>query len=1459
MTLLLRVLRALGRFIYAVVRAALNAVYKTVTRAALYVATGYLALYFTLNSGLFKDRLMGLLGDILPGHFQTATLQWGPAPWRVTLLDTEIRDPAGTPVIQVRRVTVHVDLSAMWAYAVKSTVVSGVGFDLRFTRTEVDGADVLVEVTDDGWVGLAAPFSDPTSPPTPPGAGAYVLVEGIQLTDSRCRVDVPRVWVDGRGLDVLGRVVIDRGRVRVDSTRIASSDGVVIVQGAGPGGRPLRIPWQGFDSHETVWDHGLLVIGDAELVASRARTQVRGRLDTRGRVRVDATADAELLHHDPLIRAWVGDSVVVDGQLTVTAEGPFSWPDLVATLRATRLEAAGLTVGPIDLGITMVRDPWRRTLEVSPLSLDLGADGIVHLDRIRLQVGDTGDLEQRLLVDARLDSVLPESLWDLGLLPSSVGVPAPLEGELNGALRLDAARRLKPVEGTWWEVDALVELSGTWDGDDSVPIGTDWAVMGRVGAQLGAGADTVLVDELHVRSGGDTAHLDGRYDLDGGLDLALDARLDVGALLEAWGVAGFVAQAEVAAAHVTGTTRSPDVSGLLLSIAELQTPYGLTLRAVSTLAELQGGQLRLRRLGATTDWGRLKTDAQLGLWTGDVSQISESLPLDLTDFSIKGVQLRRLNVADLAGEANLRSRRFRLRLGEPALGLSGNLALESTDLQVGGETFSSFLVELTADARYFEVERLIARMGTKTQLSGSAKFDRVSGHLTADVTASGVQLGALDVIRRSDIDVRGAIGLKAHAAGRLCRVRPPFGCDLNPSFALHGKVDVSGLGYGQYTLGSATIKFNRPLGSRRVSLTSTDFFEHMRLHEAGLVLGPRMYPERLVLTADVSDLDVVELVPSLRGTVDQLHVDAATVHVDAPFGGQRGQALTVSVQAPDGALTLTAAGTGVRNDGGLIAGLHGSEVRIARLVAEALGQRVALCGEIDLSSSAIAIDLATGIDLGEFELASYLNDLRGRLITVGTSGAEEAAPYQGSCLAAVMVAGVPARVGSPKGFLAVRNTLKLPVVTGGVEVAGVRAGIRALGGKEITLEKGVIHLGASGGGPGTMEVRINERSPLQCKYEEGSFRLHGRGRLPNTAARTTLASWSPNKGELSLSGEDIFHAVPREWDITLDPDVTLVFDHLSDDQEPALELRGSVTVVEGVYKKSFSLFAQAIGSVLGRSVDAYSQTLTEAVPWLKELELRLRVEGANLAVRSDADVFKIDVETALKLDVTGTLSAPEVQGHVEVVDGSFVYNVVRREFEVTRGMITLDGPADHPILDIEAETVVERSTNSSQRFRTDDEDYVITMGVKGRYPDIQLEFDSKPTLPVIDIQYLILTGRTKQDLEQGGFQTTSTLDLFSANLANLVTDLIKAPFVESLDVKPLTDGTAALDARFVLRRNIRFGVSARQGSGTTTYDARYTHKISDRLELEALRRGAGENAQDRERYEVRLKYTVPID
>ena len=431
------------------------------------------------------------------------------------------------------------------------------------------------------------------------------------------------------------------------------------------------------------------------------------------------------------------------------------------------------------------------------------------------------------------------------------------------------------------------------------------------------------------------------------------------------------------------------------------------------------------------------------------------------------------------------------------------------------------------------------------------------------------------------------------------------------------------------------------------------------------------------------------------------------------------------------------------------------------------------------------------------------------------------------------------------------------MLDGAIHLRAVRTVPRALG-REVAVESGTLLVRPSAGPKGSLEIMVADDAPLAGRIEDGAVRIRGGVKLPTVQARRTAGDWLPDRGIVRVEGENLEWNQPGEYSVVVNPNVAFRFVGLQTRERPALGLSGAVDILEGRYEKGFNVLASTIGNVLGgRRVGTYSQPITERFPALADLALDLRVSGRNFRVQSDFGVGSTDIEAGLNLRASGTFGQPRLHGLVQVTDGTITYQVVRREFEVTVGRITFDGDPARPILDVEAQTNIESPQTIGGR--TERIDYLITVRVKGRVPDYTISLESRPSLAQIDIQYLILTGQTKTALEQGGVRSPATLDLLKANVADIITGIISAPFVKEVNVKPVTGGNLQVDLVLELGRRIRVDVTARPGADTgTEYDLRYYHPITDRLGFEAIRRGR-DTSRDRTRYEVRFKYTVPLE
>jgi len=612
----------------------------------------------------------------------------------------------------------------------------------------------------------------------------------------------------------------------------------------------------------------------------------------------------------------------------------------------------------------------------------------------------------------------------------------------------------------------------------------------------------------------------------------------------------------------------------------------------------------------------------------------------------------------------------------------------------------------------------------------------------------------------------------------------------------------------------------------------------------------------------------------MNGAMERASINQGEVLVELPFSGTRPFRLIADLPHDALQIRLDEEGPVISNEGAMWTSLVGETVKVDRFVVAARGQRLATCGTVRLSGE-LDIDVAGTIELDQVTgLRKVVSDLDGNLTTgSGTPVGDD--PFEGSCLRLAIQQPERVQLGNPTGVLKIRNILDAPTLDGAVSFSNVRMIPRGVG-REVTIDSGVVELRASRGLKGAQELELSENNPLRGTIDEGAFQVSGRMKLPPVLKRNRLDHWLPDAGYIDIAGTDLYWAQPKVYRVVLDPQLRLRFRNLwqpsaaamsqlsapelANRGEAELVLSGKVSVPEGTYFESFTLLARSIGSVLQRrEIDGPTTSITKSLPALQRLQFdNVEVRGENLVVQSDFGVGKTDLDTRFKLSVRGTFEQPRLHGFLDVSDGTLTYTVFRRMFEVTRGRLDFDGDPGRPKLDILAETSIEAPRAGAGRQDDEFEDYAVQVAVTGRIPDYKLTLSSKPTLPEIDIQYLILLGKTKQQLADEGFGQSS-LELVSADIGSLVSQWIEAPFLDEVRVQPTVGGGGRIEAILRLGRSIRIGLVGRQEGGVTSYDARFRQKIRDNILLEAIRRGRGEDNRERQRYEVQLKYTIPVD
>jgi hypothetical protein len=1441
------------RFLGHLGHVTLNALYKLISRTALYVLTLYLLVYFTVNSDTFRNELMAGLSDAMPGHFDCASIQYGPLPWRVTLLDTEILNPEGGPAITVKRIQTSIDILALWGWALQKTVRGEQhGLKLVFKEVTIDGADVVIDVRKDGWVGIAQAFTDGRESKSE-GPAPTIELKNINIMRSRVRVAVEgaQLHVDAQELNVVdAHVAIKDGKVVVNGGRILAGTGFFELGGLGPYGGPMQIPWSKFIAENTQWNHGLLKVDWATLMASQSSVNYSGAIDTRGKsVAFDFRASVQLDRDDPILLSYLRGVARLGGTVSAHFGGHSDALELEAAIEAEKVSILGTELGSFSLGMKMSPEEFRHALtgdliELKPFSIAV-LDGAIHVDSARFWPRGVDARKQSCELTVRFDNIAPGHLWHSGLIGDERNPPEILDGRLNGSLQSVAHLDTKGDEALW-TVDNQADLTVDWPGSPTIPLLPVYGVFGDIRFAQSNSGGRLSFEHLQLFSGDDSAQLSGGMELPTGpLDVSLNATVNLVPFLSALGVKSISGRARLGDAKVTGSVLSPNIRGKLELVgAQL---FNTRIDRLSTLVNLDEGHLQLDKLKIVSDMGRLQAKVSLQLWDRDLTQISKSLPLHVDQLRLSNFKLEKLGIDGLAGTAAVRAKTIKAKLGRPGFSPEGRVRLQVSNFRIIGEQFSRIVADISAKGPRIQLHSLSGRhvQGGAIRAHGKFNLDTHKIRLNADV--SGMKLEELSILKTNDIPLRGRVDLKLEALGALTNL------------TYRGEITTRRFAFDTIQLGRAKINFERKRSARGIHLSSSSFFHSMVLKEGLVQLNRQGIPERLSVNVESKNTNLLEVLPMLRGTLHQLKVGTGDILFDLDFRGITPMRLIVDLPHNAVRARLQKEGDLITNNGPLWASLVGSVASIERYVVEWAGQRLSACGTINLEGP-ISLDVAGAVDLGQVDLRQYVHDLQGRLTTYSEQGSS-GDPFDDSCLLMTSDEETLAAIGNPNGYLKIRHRLDAPSINGTFQLDDVRMALRDLN-RDITLSQGQVVFDSSQDGK-KLNIIIPQDNPFVGTFGDGSIELHGQFSLPRVASRSSAKEWKPDAVKLRIQGTSISWSVPKEYRVTFHPDLDFEMSGMysgTKEAPPVLRISGNVEVTDGEYNKSFDRFAQALGSIAGRSVDAYSASLSDTIPELNLLKLGLNVSGSNFRVDSGFGVGSAVLESSFKVRVEGTLNNPQVNGRVEVNEGTIVYKLFGREFDIQRGSLDFDGDPEHPSLDIEAVADFEYQTRSRFRQTAEEESLAVTIKLSGRLPDLNVALSSNDaSLSQVDLQYLILLGVTKSDFEERGVGDKSTLDIVGANITNLVTKVLRAPFLEKVTITPTAGGGSELNVITRLGRAVRFGVTSTQEGSESSYNVLFRYKISDRLSLEGTLRPPTEDEEGRQKYNAKLKYSIPLD
>ncbi len=1431
-------------------------VYWALTRLLLTTIFLFCLVFFVLNARPFPTALSELLKSALPGTLTFGGLQVSPIPWRVVLMDVHIATPDGTEVVRADSIRVAMDLRPLVSFVLGD---SNDRLDLRFRSIDMRGYWASLVFDDQGQFKFLDAFVFVPDPHPAPATGKGL---DVRLAFSQIRGQDGSVFLGFPEWD------IDLDGVSVDVSLRVDSNGVVV-----------KAP-------DVTFANGLGRIHAAPDLQVLPRQITMGPGQVRG-----FTFDTDYIEFVSVRIPAVGLDLAASGRLTFTPDLPLSY-DGAASITFPAGSAllgtvsSGLTCGPLTLHVQGFGDytnPRFRLIAASPkltlggitLShLELGVSGARALDgayvlsdialaadspfgQVRLADGEVlpfgpakGDGAMEATAKLKLADVDIEPLlqhFEVASLPRLVPMPKLLQGEVDVAARIGGAGQASRIRITSSLAGALKP--------GSVMAGRDLSL--RLAASATVISDwahpVVAIENLSARSGEDQIHLSGTVDLhQQTLALLGHVDKDLGSLMSALGSTGR-GLAHVSDIRVSGSPSNPTVTAHLQ--AEQAAVMDWEVQTLAGEVGFQDGGIRATNIQLATSWGNV---AVAGLTLPLTGARGPASHLVIDKIVANGLDLSKvpmLTSLGLRGKANLAVKRVSFSTTNPMPSLSGEGMIEVPALTVAGKTFRQVDIAWFADRGQIRLPRARLDLAGGGQIEASGLMDLVSTKLDASLTVTNVPLATLAGMKPDDL--QGTISLSARADGTLS----------DPGLTAHA--DLADVAYSGIRATALSLDVDRRPGGN-LTVASDPFLPKMSLNpESGLTWKDGAFTG-LVLMIDINRLTPQDLLPAMKWRDFSAQLTGNVV-MGLSFGPSG--TLSLALTAPPGGLIMTfmnRAKTLINEDRTVIAVQPDGSMTVQGLALNDGDRSFTLCGHIMDPSGATR--LAAWGDIGMYwlrVLKDVVSSADGYLHVGGRGGPAVSLPVE-----------CPANPASADGPMIVTGDIVPPIMAGMPSLSRpVLSGALSFGEIDVTLRKypDPIHLDAGGRieiiptDNQQMRIDIPQAQRLKGTLGEGVFSLFG---------QASMVGFLPDTGELALSGTGLRFTSPGQFYVVANPELKLTFAQLSATGAEKLTLAGRIAVIEGSYHQNFDVVRKAFSGVTGgRVAERSSPSVTETIPMLNRLALDLAVTGSRFGVRTQLPFGSTDMDIGLDLAVKGTLGNLELWNRVEVVPGGKVtYNVVRREFEVTRGTIDFAGDPAQPILDVTARTKINyrgaggSQTSASSRFDPEASDsgfdsdmVVVTLKVSGRFPNVDFSLSSTAKdLDQTDLQYLVLTGMTRQDAAGAGSGSALNLDigLLTDDMANLVSKLLLSPFVDAVRFGVSASGGINAQVLAHMGSRLKFETQVMQESGGSRYTAGFQVRLTERLSLEGRLRAVEQSidpSEEGRRYETKLRYRIPLD
>ena len=1452
-------------------------------------------LYLAVNSPSTARIASELTSQVLPGDLRVASLRLGPVvahgELRVRLEADRLvlREPLGEVVLSARRLVAEI---------APSRLIDGLRAGaLRLSLPRLDLHSPLLVLDNDakGRMRLVTAFVDFDQPPDPKAEPmpVWLRVGAVKVRDASFRMVLPAIEMEGSALDfdssgaqvdvpvggstrvqyAAQRVVAGYFSMSLDSMRLLPPIPSGSLQIDRVEGDLERVQVVGVSAQMPALDWRKPLAEPAAVIA-------RARIDVEMGEDLSVSADHMELAMSTRL-SFLGDMLGDLFDATSTVIGQFRF-DLVDGFWAKgTILGRGLMSG-------FETESVSGTVEVETGSRGDAAVRVITTDVIVHTYGgwlSSPRVEYKMALDRPEHQVRGEfkvdgMRGDLPLRAKAVGltglVPMLASGTLTG--QLGTLVRIHLPTGRPLDMDVALDADLSLDRDTFLAFiqqplpRVEW----RGGMRMFLGPDATGAQQLMVTL--DRSRLRAE-DANGGGELLLDVQAD-GALdltgsatrlalsmwmprMQAWlqplGLPGYQGSLRLESGKMDGKMMAWDAQGAL-SVGDLVTPW-LKVRRATARMTLQAGILGLHAMQVATEFGQAHGDFSMGLFGSNWAVLRAQQPLLLKNFEMPSIDLAKaqaaLNLTGLpriSGLASLRGGRVAMdaKNAKSTLQLSGVVAARQLD--IAGERIESLSgqVELIGQRAVLQDGRLRRRGdpadGTQ-DLRLAGRYHLANGSFEGEIDLPMLQLSSLPSL--GDLPMRGKFGLVAKAKGDA------------GGLELDADVMMEDLAWDKIPIGSAKLRVVKTRDGPAV-LSSSSFFQNFSLMPGSQVTFKGMAPTGAQLrVATVGSIDPIRRLGMEKLPGMQIRLEgevATTLEIDGKRLDWR-----VDAAVPSGGLWVDM-GSGVRpirNTSVLLSSVTANEIGLSSTYFEVEGTPVELCGALLPQGDGRPLHLLAFVAgtlavprWGPIGASVASMDVQFDILPDPVVKADKRSEcLQGRAGRLRVEGGFP---GDPMRVQGVLRSHASSMV------------LRGLG--EVTIaEGGRLYLATNS--KGIMSLLIPTEQPLSMHLMDGDLTTSGTVRVQGDKLLSA---------NLRADGRELLIAKPKEYQLSVAPQVTLVGTDMDDPENRSITLSGKVKVTDGTVSKPFNATTEVIANVTDRKVESYSKPLTETMPLLAELQLDLDVVMQGIEVTSRVSAVKCDVVADGALKVGGTLTSIELRNNINVVEGSgsqvsMPYNNL--VFDVERGVLEFEGDPATPLIDALARIDIpvkagSRSSSTatlsvSSELTSDStqstEIVQVYVGIKGHWgeKDMALKFSSNKGDSEADVQCLLAFRRRCND--EGGPGMRLTTDFLIGDTVNRA---VLAVFQGLVDT--LTFDFDALNLGFNAEVVKKFGKNISMGTRVQTgkenrYDADFSFRITDRLSLNGLWRrtrplDTSTNSQTTiDTYESKLRYKVVLD